>query len=153
MRFSTREDIDAPIDAAFAATADLDYLERQVLRRGIELVRTDALEAPAPGMGWRAELPIRSELREVRCALEAWSPPQSLLFRAFSGGLESELLAEFTALSRRTTRIRVVMELRASGFRDRMLLNALRLSRARLAERFSGIVAGMARDAERRAGG
>ena len=75
MRLSTRQDIDAPLDEAFAAISDFDYLERQILRRGIQIVRTDDLSTPGPGMAWRGDMTLRGQVYDVRCRLAEWTAP------------------------------------------------------------------------------
>lgn len=150
MKLSTREDIDAPLDEVFAAISDFDYLERQILRRGIQIVRTDALPEPGAGMGWRAELGWRSQMHDVACDLVEFTPPSEVLMAAVSGGLQCNLQAQTTALSRSTTRLRVAMTLRATSFRDRMFVQSLQIAKSRLSRQFSGIVSNYAQDAARR---
>jgi hypothetical protein len=151
MKFTTREDIDLPIGEAFAAVADFDYLERQILRRGIEIVRTDTLEHPDIGMAWRAGLSWRAQEHDIRCRLVGWTPPEEVQLEAISGGLTCGLTAKLTALSRNSTRLWVATTLRASTFRDRLLLQSLHLGKAKLSRKFETVVSGYAQDAARRA--
>lgn len=151
MKFSCQEDIDAPLEAAFAAVADLDYIERQLLRRGIEIMRTDALVEPGPGMGWAGDLSWRGQIFPVTAQVADWAPPDMAQMSALSGSLSAELQARFTALSRGSTRTRIGLTITASGFRDRMLLQTLKLAKPRLDRQFSQIVSTYIRDAGRRA--
>lgn len=151
MRLSTREDIGAPLDEAFAAVSDFDYLERQILRRGFQIVRTDALDVPDVGMAWRADVTMRAQLYDVRCQLADWTPPEMARLTAESGALSCELEVNLSALSLNTTRLRAAMTLRAHAFRERMLLQSLQLAKSRLSRQFEEIVRGYAHDAGRRA--
>ena len=58
MKFSTREDIEAPIEHVWAQISNFDAFERQALRRGAEIARSDS--QGAPGLTWRA--PLRKDL-------------------------------------------------------------------------------------------
>ena len=151
MRLSGREDIDLGIDEAFAAATDVAFLERQLLRRGIDVVRVDGLEAAGLGAAWRAEAGWGG--RRYPLAIEAveWSAPGAVALLARSGGLSGNLRAELTALSRGQTRIRVTLDVKGAGFRDRMLLNSVALAKSRLSQKFAGVVSSFARDLETRA--
>ena len=54
MKFSTKEDIDAPIDAVFEMLCEFDQFERAAMRRGAEVQRVDQLAEPGVGMLWEA---------------------------------------------------------------------------------------------------
>ncbi|MEM9974843.1 MAG: SRPBCC family protein [Pseudomonadota bacterium] len=151
MKFSCQQDIDAPLEAAFAAVADLDYLERQLLRRGIEVVRTDARELPGTGMGWAGDLFWRGQTFPVVAEVVEWAPSEMASLSAQSGGLRGGLQARFTPLSRGSTRVRIGMTITGAGFRDKMLLQTVKLAKARLDRQFSEIVAAYLNDAWRRA--
>lgn len=151
MRLSTRQDIDAPLDEAFAAISDFDYLERQILRRGIQIVRTDDLSEPGPGMAWRGDMTLRGQVYDVRCRLAEWTAPSIVRMEADSGALSCELEVNLSALSLNTTRLRAALTLRGHAFRERMLVQSLQLAKSRLARQFEEIVQGYAVDAGRRA--
>ena len=151
MKLSTREDIDAPLEEAFVAVSDFDYLERQILRRGIQVVRTDTLEAPDVGMAWRADVTMRSQVYDVRCKLADWTPPGMAMLTAESGALSCELEVNLSALSLNTTRLRAALTVRAHAFRERMLLQSLQLAKARISRQFEEFVRGYAHAAGRRA--
>lgn len=55
MKFSTREDIDLPIDQVFAQVSDLDQFERAALRRGVKIRRMDDSAQPKVGMAWEMD--------------------------------------------------------------------------------------------------
>lgn len=140
MRLAAQSDLDLPIEQAFREAADIVRLERQLLRRGIGVMRTDTLAAPGPGMGWAADLPVAGTLRPVTGTLTVWEPPARAVLSADAARLDGELSAEFTALSRQATRVRVALNLRATTLRDRMMLGGMQISRRRLERRFAEIV-------------
>ncbi len=150
MRFSTQEDVNLPAEAAFAAVVDPDYLERQLLRRGIEVTRTDRLPDPGCGMSWTATVDWAGRARTVTGAIVAWERARRAVLDATAGGLTARLSVEFLPLSRKETRLRVALDLKADTFRDRMLLRSLRISKARLSAKFAALAGDTVRAAERR---
>ena len=151
MKLLTREDIDLPIDAAFRAIADLDYLERQLLRAGVRVDRKDGAESGASERSWHVKGDLAGTAREADVAVSGWTAPSLAELKAGSGGMEAVLRGEFMPLSKNSTRLRVVLTVKASGFRDRMALQALVVGKSRLSEKFSKTVAAFVRDAEGRA--
>ncbi|HCI07161.1 MAG TPA: hypothetical protein DE314_07355, partial [Sulfitobacter sp.] len=62
MKFSTREDVEVPIDQAFALICDFDAYERSAMRRGAEVRRVDDLSKPGVGMKWAASFKMRGKI-------------------------------------------------------------------------------------------
>ena len=151
MRLFVQEDLEIGRDDAFREVVDLDFLERQLLRRGVDLVRTDEMQCPGVGASWSAGVEMSGHRRTGQARITRWAPPEAALLEVDSGGLAAELLAEFNALSRTSTRLRVTLDLRARRLRDRMFLHSLQLTKKRLSGRLCGLVEGFAREAERRA--
>ncbi|MDB0052652.1 hypothetical protein N9F04_02830 [Ascidiaceihabitans sp.] len=50
MKFSTREDVEAPIDQAFALIGDFGAYELSAMRLGAEVRRMDDMTKPGAGM-------------------------------------------------------------------------------------------------------
>lgn len=150
MKLSGREDIDVAIEDAFGALTDVAYLERQLLRRGIDIVRTDGAGPVGEGAAWAADADWNGRRYPLDLQVAEWSPPGAALLSARSNGLLGDLRAELTALSKRSTRVRVTLVLRGTGFRDRMFLNSVSLAKARLSSRFSEAVSDFAKSLETR---
>lgn len=148
MKFVTREDIEAPIEHVFGVISDFDHFERQAMRRGAEIKRLDALEAPGVGMAWDIAFPFRGKRREMEVQCVAWEPPLRYVFESTSPGLTGEMAAELVALSRGRTRLELSIELRPQSLSARLLVQSVKLARGTLNKRFQIRVAEFAKTTE-----
>jgi len=146
MKFSTRQDIDAPIEFAFAHATDFVSLEMQALRRGIEVARLDDLPDNVPGLRWSAALPFRGKIRKLRAELATYAAPDSFSIQSVSGGIEADFDVEFLSLSREQTRVKVGLELSPKTLSARLMIQSLKFAKARLDTRFASRVGGMAKE-------
>ncbi len=149
MRFSAREDIAASSEAVFAAISDFETIERQALRRGIEVERLDQLTEPGAGMSWRLQFSYRGRRREAVTTLSRYAPAEALEFQSTSGGIECEGVFDLTRLGKAKTRLHVTFDLRPQTFRARLLIQALRIGKSNLSNRFKNRIARFARHVER----
>jgi carbon monoxide dehydrogenase subunit G len=150
MKFSKREDIEAPADTVFRAVSDFHAFERAAMRRGIEVARRDEMELPGPGMAWAVRAPVRGRIRDIAIRLTRWQPDQSMYLAADSGGLVAAVEAELVELSRNRTRLQVGLELRAVTMTSKLFLQSLRLAKGTLDRRFAKRVWEFAREVEDR---
>jgi len=150
MKFSTREDIAAPIDEVFAAVSDFDAFERSALRRGAEVSRADQLTAPAIGMTWQSRFSYRGRSRDVTAVLTDFDAPELLAVSSHSAGLNGVFKVELLQLSMRQTRIAVALELSPNTITARLFLQSLRLAKSSLTRRFKKSVHAFAQDLESR---
>lgn len=150
MRLSGSEDIGLGVEEAFAAVTDPAALERAFLSRGITIARTDEGGAVGPGTSWTAPVTWKGRTHPVTVEIAGWAPPSGVRFHGRSHGLSGDLEAGLAALAPGRTRLHVTLELRGSGMRDRMLLNALTLARGQLARKFEEAVSAFAARAEAR---
>lgn len=148
MRFSAREDVAAPIDEVFAALTDFPRLERQALRRGIDVARLDDLSEPGVGMMWRIGFDIRGRRRVAQTELTELADGRRLSFFTQVSGLNCPGTVELTALSKTKTRVHVTLDLRPQTLTARMMLQGLKLAKSSLSDRFKARVARLARDIE-----
>lgn len=130
MQFSSREDIEAPIDRVFAMLSEFEAFERSAIRRGIEVQRTGAVGAPETGLGWDAEFDLRGRRRKLRVNLVSYEPPNLMRFELLSQGLDGETTIDLMALSPRRTRLEIRLELKPRTLPARLLLQSLKLARA-----------------------
>lgn len=148
MKFSSHEDIEAPIDAVFAAVTDFQAFERQALRRGAEVQRSDSLAYPGPGMTWDAAFMLRGKRREIKIELTQMDGPNGLVADARSNNLNGQFAVDLVALSRNRTRLSVTLELEPKTLAARLMLQSMKLARKTLTRRFRKRVAEFATDVE-----
>jgi len=150
MKFSTKEDIEAPIDYVFERVTDFQSFERSALRRGAEVQRADTLIAPGVGMAWDAVFQMRGKSRQVQIELSELDAPNSMVISSRSAAMGGYLAVELVALSRGRTRMSVDIELKPKNLSSRLLVQSLKLARSNLTKRYKLRVAGFARDLEDR---
>lgn len=148
MKFSTREDIDAPIDHVFARVSDFAALERAALRRGAEVTRADRLTQPGSGMVWKITFDWRHKRRQLVAELVEFRPPNRQQFDFNSKSLMGTLGVELIIMSPRRTRVAVNLEFRPKTLAARLIVQSLRMTRARQTARFRQRVADLAREIE-----
>jgi len=148
MKYSTREDIEAPIEVVFAALSDFETFERSAMRRGAEVVRREARHGRETVPGWEIAFPFRGKRRELTAALVEFEGPTRLRLDSESSGLNGQLAIDLVALSRNRTRLGVQLELRPRTLSARLMLQSLKLAKANLTRRFRLRVANFATSVE-----
>ena len=111
MKFSAREDIDAPIESVFEAVSDFDAFERRKV-------------------AWRGRV------YDVDAELVALEPGEGYTIESRSNGIESSGVVELVALSKTRTRMFVSIDLRPVTLSARLLVQSLRLAKGNLSRRF-----------------
>ncbi|KMW58694.1 hypothetical protein AIOL_003673 [Candidatus Rhodobacter oscarellae] len=150
MRFSTKEDIEAPIEHVFASVTDFDGFERQALRRGAEVQRHDAYGKPGIGSEWNLKFKFRGRMREVYARMTEFEAPNGFVTATEAGGLEGDVALELVALSPRRTRMQVSVDLKARTLAGRLLVQSLKFARGNLNKRFANRTWQFAQDVERK---
>lgn len=151
MKFSSKEDIDVPIEQVFAMVSNFDTIERAALRRGAEVQRLDTLAKPGVGMRWSAAFKARGRMRQLDIDMVAYNPPNVMQFHSVAQGLESDFLIELVAMSRNRTRLSVQLDLKPRSISARLLVQSLKLARSNLNAKFHQRMADYARELENRA--
>jgi uncharacterized protein YndB with AHSA1/START domain len=151
MKFTTREDIDLPIEEVFAHVSDLEQFERAALRRGIIVRRSDETAPIAPGTTWTIDFKMRGKDRQLTATLLAITAPDSLSFAGRAGGIEHTLLIDLTALSRKRTRLAMDLELKPRTLSARLMIQSFKLAKANLTKRFKKRAYEYAREIEKSA--
>jgi uncharacterized protein YndB with AHSA1/START domain len=150
MQFTSKEDIEAPIEQVFAEITDFQRFERAALRRGAEVQRPDTLAAPGVGMSWQARFRLRGRMRDVTLRLVEYDPPNGIVLTAEATTIEGRMGVDLVALSRGRTRLSVDLILAPRSIAGRLLLQSLKLARSNLTRKFRLRVADYAMDMEDR---
>lgn len=150
MKFSTKEDIEAPIDTVFAAVSDFNAFERFALRRGAWVQRVDRKTYPETTIAWDIEFRFRGKKRQFLAELTGFSAPNHELVQFVSGGINGDVLIDLVALSRNRTRLSIALEIKPKNLSARLIVQSLRLAKTRLTNRYKMRVANFAMDIEDR---
>ncbi|KCV81200.1 hypothetical protein ATO10_13504 [Actibacterium atlanticum] len=153
MKFTTKEDIEAPIDQVFAVLSDFESYERAILRRGADLNRIDDLTAPGVGMRWLCKFKYRGRFRTLTADLVEFDPDEVIKLKTHSNGIDGMFQIELLKLSQRHTRLSVVMEMKPNTLTARLFLQSLRLAKSGLTRKFKKSVHDYAEELEARLGG
>ncbi|MEM5522034.1 SRPBCC family protein [Sulfitobacter sp. AS59] len=150
MKFSTKEDIDAPIDAVFEMLCEFDNFERAAMRRGAEVRRVDTKTEPGTGMKWEAAFDMRGKRREIEVEMVTFDQPTEICLESMSPGLLGTVSFELLALSRSRTRVAASLEIKPKTLSARLLVQSLKLAKTSLTKKFKRRVAEYAKDMEER---
>lgn len=152
MKFSTNEDISAPIDAVFDMLCDFESFERSAMRRGADVQRVDRMIAPGVGMTWRAAFDMRGKRRQIELEMVTFDKPNEMVLETTSPGLLATTSFELIALSRNRTRIKVDLEIKPLTLSARLLVQSLKLAKNSLTRKFKQRIAEYAKGMEDRIG-
>lgn len=140
MKFSAREDIDAPIAEVFEAVSDFDAFERRMLRRGVDITRDEDIPIDQIGACWKAQFSWRGRVYDVDAELVTLTPCQGYTIVSQSSGVECLASVELVALSKSRTRLFVALDLKPQTLSARLLLQSLKLAKGNLSRRFKARV-------------
>lgn len=152
MKFSTNEDVAAPIDQLFDALSDFESFERQAMRRGADVQRVDPGAGLCVGATWKVAFSMRGRRRNLDLRLDRFDAPHEMLFLAKSQGMDAVFTVELVALSRNRTRMAVALEMTPLNLAARLLIQSLKLAKSNLTKRFKIRVAEYAKQIENRLG-
>lgn len=148
MKFSTKEDIDAPIEAVFDMLSDFEVYERAAMRRGADIQRTDQFAEAQVGMTWDASFSMRGKPREVEVELVTYDRPNEMVFENRSTGMQAWMTLDLMALSRTRTRVSVALEIKPQNLSARLLVQSLKLAKTSLTKKYKLRVAEYAKQLE-----
>ena len=137
MKFSTRQDIDAPVHAVFEKATDFPRFERVARRRGVALTRTADGNPEGEGTAWDAAFDYRGKARKVSVCMNQVTPCDYLSMVGKSAGVAYEFNIEFVALSPSKSRMVVGLELRPTTLPARLMIQSLKLGKSSLDRKFA----------------
>lgn len=149
MKFINKEDLDIPIDDAFAMLADYGFFERMALRRGVDVTRISDGE---DGVGPTWDLNFVWSGRDINMKVENTLrvPPEELIFDAKAPAINANMRVELVPLSRRRTRLQLVTNAKAKTLPGRLILQSLKLARSNIERRISKRLSVQCRNLEER---
>ena len=150
MKFSTKEDIEAPIEAVFDMLCDFESFERSAMRRGAEVQRIDRLAKPGVGMIWNAVFQLRGKRREMELEMVTFDRPNEIVLESTSSGLIGQMSFELVALSRSRTRVLVELEVKPLNLSARLLVQSMKLAKGSLTRKYKLRIAEYAKGMEDR---
>lgn len=150
MKFSTKEDIEVPIDAAFDMLCEFDQFERAALRRGAEVHRIDTMSTPGKGMKWHAAFDMRGKRRKIEMEVVTFDRPTEIRLLTTSSGMNGDMSFELLALSRSRSRIIVTLEIKPQNLSARLLVQSLKLAKTSLTNKYKQRIADYAKGMEER---
>jgi hypothetical protein len=150
MKFSAKEDIDAPIGDVFAMLSDFERYERSALRRGAEVRRTSDPSVLGLGMTWDVAFSLRGKRRQMTLEMVSFDAPRQMKIKATSPNLSNEFVVDLVALSPQRTRVAVSLDLSPKNLSARLLVQSLKLAKASLSKQFKLRVAEYSKEIETR---
>jgi hypothetical protein len=151
MKVNARQDIEASAADVFQMLADFARWERDALRRGAGVQRTDRLEAPGVGTAWLVDFDWRGTARKVALTVTGFDPGAGLALSMDAGSLAGNALFDLVALSPRRTRLTLKTEITAKSMLGKVLMQTLRLGKKQIEERLQSRLASLAHICEERA--
>lgn len=148
MKFSLKQDIEAPIAFSFAYLTDFDAWERSAMRRGAEVARSEQMRGVGAGMSWKASFPYRGKARKLDVQLRKMVAPNKLNMAAQSTAIEIDLHFNLSEMSARRSRLHLTMEVLPRNLAARLFFQSMRLARTRMDRKFAMRVAQLVTEIE-----
>ena len=144
MKFSSREDIEAPIETVYESVTDFDRFERQLLRRGVDVTRDDSTPATQVGAKWQAQFVWRGRSHLVDAEMVTVDPDTGFSIESRSGGVVCMGIIDLVALSKTRTRLFASIDLRPTTLSSRLFIQSMKLAKGSLNRKFKSGVAELA---------
>ncbi len=137
MRFTSVQDINAPLDHVFEQISDFDSYEAYAMRVGAQVERTDNLPGKQAGLAWNFQGEMRGKMRDVDIDLLEYTPNRYLKFNCISSGVAALIEMETIALTPKQARLKVSVEISARSISARLLLQSAKLAKNSLKRKFN----------------
>lgn len=150
MHFSSRTDVEVPIDFVYTTLSDFEAWERAAMRRGAEVTRTDKLRTPGIGMGWTVTFQFRGKVRVVDIVLTGQEPQAKLSFSGKGRMIEGDLSIDLLSLAPKRTRLVLHTKVRPLTIAARLFLQSLKLAKGRVQTKLDKRMEQLSTDLEQR---
>ncbi len=150
MEFTAREDIESPIEYVFDQVTDFPTFERSIMRRGGDVERVAGGDAAAVGTKWRVNFRMRGKERTVAGQIVQVDKPNGLTIEVKSKNADGAMVVELVALSKARTRLIVTAEAAPKTISAKLFFQSLRFARAKTDSKFKSLVAGFAKDVDKK---
>ncbi|MCY4178932.1 MAG: SRPBCC family protein [Litoreibacter sp.] len=150
MKFSTKEDIEIPVEDLFEILSDFDGFERVAMRRGAEVIRATGTQPVSEGQVWHFQARFRGRLRVFDVTLATLEQSERFIYEAVSDAVKARFVMELVSLSRKRTRLRVELDVRPKTLPARIVMQSAKLARSTLNRRYKTRIAHFASDLEDR---
>ena len=144
MKMTAKTDLEAPVDYVYASLADHAAWEREAVRRGAEVERPADMPLAGVGAGWRIRARIRGRQRSILLWIDGMEPDRSISFSFEGLAMQGTAVLEVQALSARRSRLRATLDVRPKTLAARLFVNALRLAKGRVQDKFDKRLAQLA---------
>jgi len=148
MNFTSNQDITAPADYVFAQLADFDFYESYAMRLGAQVERLDNYDKPQTGMSWNISGVLRGKARNVKLTLDGYIPIESLSYDCVSDSLDAMVVFTIIPLSKKETRLKASIGVKAKGLSARVALQSAKLAKKSLDRKFDGRIYDFAKKIE-----
>lgn len=132
MQISHTEELDAPIGHVFAACTDFADFKRRAEARGARITRKDDLEAAGVGLSWTVATKLHGRDRLIEVEVVAFEPPETMTLRSRAGGVDGLAVLDLREIRGGRTQLGLAIDLKAESFPARLVLQTVKLARARL---------------------
>jgi hypothetical protein len=150
MQMSTTEVLHGHIEKVFEALCDFPAAERAAMDRGVTVQRLDALGAAAEGVRWTLGFFARGRDREAEIELTKFTRPTLMRYEGHVGGLLFEATVACRVADSNATEVTVTTKLRARSMSAKVLIQSMKLARARVVQRYRKAIRRQLREVEAR---
>lgn len=139
MKLNTREYVEAPLAFVYSRLADSEAWEGLARRRGADVVRTH--NPAGPGLEWNVRFPWRGKFREADLTLVKEMAEEGLIVLVRSAPAQGEIAVSLAPAGQTRTLVMVSAEVKPVTMAARLVIQSLRLGRAKLQRRLDQSVA------------
>ncbi|ARE39397.1 hypothetical protein RGUI_1256 [Rhodovulum sp. P5] len=148
MNILTQAEIAAPIDEVFAALTDVGRFEAAATRRGAEVTRLCTRPEPGKGSTWQIRFDFAGKPYLLEARIADFARPQAITLHAHASGLDGVGAITLEEREPSRTGLAVSVNLRPRTLPARLLLQTIKLARARLTDRMEAAIGRIAQELE-----